>query len=413
MFYLPSIVNDIWVSTIDNCGRNLDWIDRLNSILPPTDNYPRNVQDLVENIRSGHTLDKYQILRLYEHPDISLLSHIANAIKQSMYGDHIFFNTNLHVNHTNICTLACKFCAFRRGPKSNDAYELSIEDILNRIFPYQHYIDEVHTVGGLHPNWGIDYYESLFKGMKQLFPHIHIKSLTAVEIKHIAMLSDISVKETLTRLSDAGLDSLPGGGAEILDDTIRDAICRGKESSDEYLDIHREAHNLNIPTNCTMLFGTIESPMHRIQHLIALRDLQHETGGFQCFVPYPFLPDKSRLPEAQLATTNEIIRMISLSRIVLTNIPHIKAYRMNLGIDISLLALVSGADDIDGTVSHEEIMHEAGSTANLNDDRNSLAKSITQIGAQPIQRNTIYTQFRRFQKDDDDNSGLRLPVAIN
>jgi len=249
--------------------------------------------------------------------------------------------------------------------------------------------------------------------MKQLFPHIHIKSLTAVEIKHIAMLSDISVKETLTRLSDAGLDSLPGGGAEILDDTIRDAICRGKESSDEYLDIHREAHNLNIPTNCTMLFGTIESPMHRIQHLIALRDLQHETGGFQCFVPYPFLPDKSRLPEAQLATTNEIIRMISLSRIVLTNIPHIKAYRMNLGIDISLLALVSGADDIDGTVSHEEIMHEAGSTANLNDDRNSLAKSITQIGAQPIQRNTIYTQFRRFQKDDDDNSGLRLPVAIN
>jgi aminodeoxyfutalosine synthase len=221
------------------------------------------------------------------------------------------------------------------------------------------------------------------------------------------------VNETLARLKKAGLDSLPGGGAEILDDQIRDVICRGKESSAEYLDIHRQAHLLGIPTNCTMLFGTIESPEQRIQHLIALRELQTETNGFQCFVPYPFLPDKTRLPEAQLATTNEIIRMIAISRIVLTNIPHIKAYRMNFGMDLALIALNSGADDIDGTVGHEEIMHEAGSDANLNDDRMSLAKSITDIGAEPVQRNTIYTQFRRFRTDDDDEYGMRLPVATN
>ena len=192
------------------------------------------------------------------------------------------------------------------------------------------------------------------------------------------------------------MGSLPGGGAEILDDEVREVICRGKESSAEYLEIHRTAHELGIPTNCTMLYGTIESIEHRVLHMMKLRDLQSETNGFQCFVPYPFLPDDSRLPEAQLATGSEILRVIAISRLMLNNIPHRKAYRMNLGDEVSELALQFGADDIDGTVQKESIMHLAGSNAPLDHDKAQLAKIVSNSGSIPIQRNTTYSSFVEF-----------------
>ena len=236
----------------------------------------------------------------------------------------------------------------------------------------------------------------MFRQTRKEFPHIHIKALTAVEIKHIAKLSEISIQETLTLLKESGLGSLPGGGAEILDDEVREVICRGKESSAEYLEIHRTAHELGIPTNCTMLYGTIESIEHRVLHMMKLRDLQSETNGFQCFVPYPFLPDDSRLPEAQLATGSEILRVIAISRLMLNNIPHIKAYRMNLGDEVSELALQFGADDIDGTVQKESIMHLAGSNAPLDHDKAQLAKIVSNSGSIPIQRNTTYSSFVEF-----------------
>ena len=211
-------------------------------------------------------------------------------------------------------------------------------------------------------------------------------------------------------MSDAGLDSLPGGGAEILVDSVRNRICRGKESSDEYLNIHKIAHNLDISTNCTMLFGTVETLEERSIHLDKLRMLQDETNGFQCFVPYPFLPDNSRLPEAQLASLNEILRVIAISRIMLDNIPHIKAYRMNLGSKVASLALLAGADDIDGTVSHEEIMQEAGSKARLDTDSDELSRLIESIDSIPIKRNTLYTEFSIYQRKLNDHS-RRLPIS--
>jgi len=258
----------------------------------------------------------------------------------------------------------------------------------------------VHTVGGLHPDWNIEYYEKLFSSVREAFPHISIKSLSAVEIKHLAQQSNLDVKTLLTRLRDSGLTSLPGGGAEILDDEVRSVICNGKESSQEYLDIHRQAHELGIPTNCTMLFGTVETPTQRIQHLIKLRSLQDDTHGFQCFVPYPFLKDNTRLPEAQLATGQEILKIISISRIMLTNIPHIKAYRMNIGDHLAELALQFGADDIDGIVQKESIMHSAGSTAQLDLDNNMLAKLIENSGSIPILRNTTYDRAQVFVKKE-------------
>ena len=346
---------------------------------------------------------------LHTNAPLPGLTALAMMIKKSRFGDSIFFNENLHVNTTNVCTLACRFCAFRKGPRHRDAYSLTPEEFVSRIEPFEGKIDEVHAVGGLHPDWNINHYSEIYRLTKERFPGLSIKSLTAVEVKHIASKSGLGVMETLTILRDSGLDSLPGGGAEILVDTIRDRICMGKEKSSEYLEIHGIAHELGIPTNCTMLFGTIETIQDRITHLNKLREQQDSSGGFQCFVPYPFLKDNTRLPEARLASGEEVIRIISLSRIMLDNIPHIKAYRMNIGDHLSTIAINSGADDIDGTVGHEEIMHVAGSTTNLNYDSYKLGNLIDSAGQNPVKRDSTYTRFEPLEIKPK-REGKLLPI---
>ena len=346
--------NNPWINhnfTIDD-----KWENNILGMSPPIVNDPI-LTNIVSNIYSGKRISNEDAVILHDMCDLPTLAIIANDLKNARHGSHVYYNRNLHVNTTNVCVLACRFCAFRRGPKSKDAYSLSKSDYIEKIQPYSEIITEVHSVGGLHNEWTIDHYEELFRTAKDKFPNISIKALTAVEIKHLSTMSNIPVTEVLIRLKDSGLDVLPGGGAEILDDDIRNIICKGKESSAEYISIHRTAHELGIPSNSTMLFGTIETTKDRINHLEKLRNLQDETRGFQCFVPYPFLADHTRLPEAELASANEILRVIAISRIMLDNIPHIKSYRMNLGDDIATLALLHGADDFDGTVGREEIMH--------------------------------------------------------
>ena len=356
------------------------------------------VKDAMDRARSiiseGGRIDVDLGLSLYKNAPLMQLGELAHSVKRRMHGEKIHFNLNLHVNTTNICVLACRFCAFRKGSKHEDAYHLSVEEYLDRVRPYSESIDEVHSVGGLHPEWTVEHYENLYRAMKKEFPHITIKSLTAVEIKHIAKRTGISIPQTLTRLMNAGLDAIPGGGAEILVDSVRDRICRGKESSLEYLSIHRSAHEVGIPTNCTMLFGTVETLEDRITHLDLLRRLQDDTSGFQCFVPYPFLPDKTRLPEAKIPSAEEILRTISISRLMLDNIPHLKAYRMNIGDDLASLAILNGADDLDGTVEKEEIMHSAGSSTPLNTGMDGLIRMIESTGQDAVQRNTTYTRFK-------------------
>ena len=357
-------------------------------------------------------VSREQGISLFENPSLSSVTSLADMVKKSRYGNNVFFNENLHVNTTNVCVLACRFCAFRTGPRPPEAYSLDIDEYLDRIRPLSDSIDEVHTVGGLHPKWDVNDYCKLFSATKEEFPDIHIKALTAVEIKHLSKLSSLSIEETLTRLSDAGLDSLPGGGAEILVDQVRDRICMGKESSQEYLDIHSVAHQIGMPTNCTMLFGTVESIEDRVTHLIRLRQQQDVSKGFQCFVPYPFLPDKTRLPEAQLATGSEIIRVISISRILLDNIPHIKAYRMNIGDKLSSLALTCGADDIDGTVGHEEIMHVAGSSTRLDTSTDQLAALVKSSGSIPVKRNSNYSSFERYSTSNPSYSRVLPQIGM-
>ncbi|MEC8681505.1 MAG: CofH family radical SAM protein [Candidatus Thermoplasmatota archaeon] len=376
-------------------GEHHDWAQRLESSLEQRQ-WSSALNPIASKLAANLPLTLEDGLVLYHHPDVNEVGALANVVRQSRFGSKAFFNSNVHINQTNICVLACRFCAFRRGPKAKDAYAMSVEDYLADLATYAHAVDEVHSVGGLHPEWGVEHYETLFQRVAAEHPHISIKALTAVEIKHLGQRSSISTKEVLRRLKDAGLTSLPGGGAEILDDDVRAVICNGKESSEEYLRIHREAHEVGLPSNCTMLFGTIETLEQRLQHMISLRELNEQTHGFQCFVPYPFLPDDTRLPEAQLASGSEVLRTIAVSRLMLNNIPHIKAYRMNIGDHLAELALQFGADDIDGTVQKESIMHLAGSTAPLDHDRAKLARLIHDAGCEPVQRNTIYTEFKAY-----------------
>lgn len=386
----------VWTSSRVIAGSNEDWQQRIVLLLDEMDGWSEALSPLVAKLRLGERFSRDDGMVLYTHPNLSEVGRLAHVVRTARFGDKAFFNSNVHVNQTNVCVLACKFCAFRRSKKAKDAYALDIAAYLEDLEQYSDYVDEVHSVGGLHPDWGVEHYEALFRATRSKFPHITIKALTAVEIKHLSQLSNLTYTETLTKLKDAGLGSLPGGGAEILDDDVRAIICNGKESSQEYLDIHRSAHGVGLSTNCTMLFGTIETLEQRLNHMISLRELADETHGFQCFVPYPYLPDHSRLPEAQLATGSEILRTIAVSRLMLDSIPHLKAYRMNIGDELAELALQFGADDIDGTVQKESIMHLAGSTTPLDHDRFQLARLIKDAGCVPIQRNTTYERFETY-----------------
>lgn len=396
-----------WVSTTAIADRDPEWRTNLKDTLR-NEQWPTSLQIVVDKIVNDEPLDHEDGLRLFSEPNLFDLGRLAHLHKVAMYGQKAYFNSNVHINQTNICVLACRFCAFRRGPKADDAYALTIENYLDELAKFSPYVNEVHSVGGLHPEWTVNHYSELFQTVRKEYPHVSIKALTAVEIKHLAEISQLSIQETLEQLKSAGLTSLPGGGAEILNDDVRAIICNGKESSQEYLDIHQTAHEIGLPSNCTMLFGTIETTAQRVEHILRLRDLGAKTNGFQCFVPYPFLPDSTRLPMAQLSTGQEILRVIAVSRILLDSIPHIKAYRMNIGDELAELALQFGADDIDGTVQQESIMHLAGSTTPLTYDLQQLSKLVRDAGSIPVKRNTTYTEFEEYVPPQPIK---RLPMA--
>ena len=396
-----------WVSTTAIADRDPEWRTNLKNALR-NEQWSTSLQIVVDKILNDESLDHEDGLRLFSEPNLFDLGRLAHLHKEAMYGQKAYFNSNVHINQTNICVLACRFCAFRRGPKADDAYALTIDTYLDELSKFSPYVNEVHSVGGLHPEWTVEHYSELFQTVRKEYPHVSIKALTAVEIKHLSEISQLSIQETLEQLKSAGLTSLPGGGAEILNDDVRAIICNGKESSQEYLDIHQTAHEIGLPSNCTMLFGTIETTAQRVEHILKLRDLGAKTNGFQCFVPYPFLPDSTRLPTAQLSTGQEIPRVIAVSRILLDSIPHIKAYRMNIGDELAELALQFGADDIDGTVQQESIMHLAGSTTPLTYDLQQLSKLVRDAGSIPVKRNTTYTEFEEYAPPQPIK---RLPMA--
>jgi aminodeoxyfutalosine synthase len=325
------------------------------------------------------------------------LATLANNFKEKLHGKNVYWVRNRQINYTNVCRLHCSFCAFSKIKKDSPAaYNMSLEEILAKAKEAINLgARELHIVGGLHPNNPFSYYTDMLKMLRKNFPEVNLKCFTAVEIYHFAKQESRSVESILAELKEVGLDTMPGGGAEILVPEIREQICGQKESGEEWLCVHRAAHKLGIPTNATMLFGHIESAEQRIAHLEMLRNLQSETGGFLAFLPLVFLPQNNVLGRQMKNKTSEedILRTIAISRLFLDNVPHIKAYWVQLGVETALKALHCGASDIDGTVMEERISRSAGAN-NINEmAAEYLQELIEKQSLTPVERDAYYQPF--------------------
>jgi aminodeoxyfutalosine synthase len=314
-----------------------------------------------------------------------------------MHGDRTYFNRNLHINPTNVCVASCRLCSFsRREAGEEGAFELSVEEAVDKLrvrVAAGEAVTEVHIVGGLHPSLPFEYFLSLLRGLKAVDSSISLKGFSAVEIVHFHRRYGMSIEDVLVALRAAGLDSLPGGGAEILSDRVRRIICPNKCGAEEWIEVHRTAHRLGMKSNCTMLFGTVESLTERVEHLLHLRSLQEETGGFLAFIPLPFHPENNALGDRPAPTAAEILRACAVARLLLPNVPHIKAYWVSLGLATAQTALWFGADDFDGTVSEEKIYHLAGSRAPQALTPAAIAQLVRAAGRTPIERDTLYGRF--------------------
>ncbi len=335
---------------------------------------------------------------LMEQPDIPVndLGQLANLVRERINGNIAFYNINTHLNATNVCVYRCVFCAFRSDLRNPKGYVMSDEQILAR---GQEAVDngctEMHIVGGLHHQRPFEWYLNIVRILHEAYPRLHLKAWTAVEINWFEFLTKSSTEEVLRRLREAGLGSLPGGGAEIFHPEVRDQICEHKADGSNWLHIHRTAHRMGIASNCTMLYGHIEKPLHRIDHLLRLRSLQDETGGFQTFVPLAFHPDNTGLSHLKKPSAVMDLRMVAISRLMLDNIPHIKAYWIMLGLGTAQTALSFGADDLDGTVRHELIYHDAGATTPELLSVERIRQLIEEAGREPVERDTLYRRVHR------------------
>ncbi len=359
-----------------------------------------NLSKIGEKIEKGIRLSRDDALILMESNDILTLGQLANKVREKKSGDYAYFNINRHINLTNICVSRCKFCAFSRDKGDSDAYTMTIDDVLNTARSARDIgITEFHIVSGLHPDLPFDYYLEVISSLKNMMPEVHIQAFTAVEIDYFAKIANLSIKEVLIRLKEAGLGSLPGGGAEILSSRVRDAVCSKKATSDEWLEVMKAAHMMDLKSNATMLYGHIETIRERIDHLLTLRSLQDETGGFQSFIPLPFHPRNTQLPNFKRPTALENLKMLTVSRLVLDNFPHIKAFWIMLGLKVAQLSLLFGVDDLDGTVVEEKITHAAGADTGQSISREELLDLIFAAGRIPVERDTLYNIIKVYDNE--------------
>jgi len=344
-----------------------------------------------EKVLAGQRLSPDDALTLYRTADILAVGWLANHVRERMHGNSTYFNVNRHINPTNVCVAACRLCAFGRKKDSPGAYTMALEEAWQTAASgYSEAVTEFHIVGGLHPDLPFEYFLDLVRGLKERFPQVHIKAFTMVEVAYLAKRAKLSTRQTLEQLKAAGVDSLPGGGAEIFADRIRHIICDHKIDGGQWLDTARMAHQLGLRSNATMLYGHIESDEDRVDHLLKLRALQDETGGFQTFIPLAFHPANTPLEHLPTTTGLNDIRQIAVSRLVLDNFAHIKAYWQMLSPKIAQIALRFGADDLDGTVIEEKIYHDAGATTPQGLRRQDLVRLIREAGREPIERDTLY-----------------------
>jgi len=351
------------------------------------------LNEIENKVKNGIRLTREEGLALFECNDLSWLGYLANLVRQRVSGEYVYFNVNCHVNLTNICTARCNFCAFGCDSDSAQSYIMSKENVIEvaKQATKDPDLRELHIVSGLHPDWTFAYYIDIIKTLKEQFPQIHLKAFTAVEIIYFAKISGKSIREVLAELQSAGLDSMPGGGAEILSDRVRQELCPNKATAAEWLEVARTAHQMGIRSNASMLYGHIETLEERVDHLLSLRDLQDETGGFQTFICFPFHPSHTLL-DGQISQTSvwDELKTMAISRLLLDNFKNIKAYWVMLTLPIAQLALGFGANDIDGTVTEEKIMHAAGAKSATSLSKEAIVDTIRQTGRIPVERDSMY-----------------------
>jgi len=372
------------------------------------------LRDLYDKVAAGERISEADALRLFESKDLNAVGAIADLACRKKAGNRASYIVNRYVNYSNYCILSCQFCSFARKKRDADGFQFTVEEIVQKAREALKLgITELHIVGGLHPSLPFSYYTDMLKALRalndvgraalprgqdeqQLVPtgRLHLKCFTAIEILHLAWLAKKSVEQTLSELKAAGLDSLTGGGAEIFRKEIRSAIAKGKESAEEYLDVHRTWHKMGGRSTCTMLFGHVESLADRVDHLRQLRALQDETHGFVGFVPLPYQPEDNDIPVEHPPTGFDALRTLAVSRVYLDNFDHITAYWVGLGLKLAQVALSYGADDLHGTIIEEHIFHMAGATSPQLQTEAEMIKAIREAGRTPVQRNTFYEPIR-------------------
>ncbi len=361
-----------------------------------------NLQPIADKVLAGERLNLDDGVTLYNSSDLLAIGYLANHVREKLHGKRTHFNVNRHINPTNVCVASCKLCAFGRKPDAPGAYTMALEEAFRTAGEnWTEAVTEFHIVGGLHPDLPFQYYVDLLRGLKERFPSVHLKAFTAVEIAYYAHMTRMTVREILERFMEAGLGSLPGGGAEIFAPAVRRVICDHKIGAHMWLKVHRTAHELGLCSTATMLYGHIESSEDRADHLVQLRNLQDQTKGFQTFIPLAFHPAHTEL--GKLVEWDETsgfmdLKNIAVSRLMLDNFPHIKAYWIMMSPRVAQIALRFGADDLDGTVAEEKIYHDAGAKTPQVMTRQQIVRLIKEAGFEPFERDTLYRSVVRTEK---------------
>ncbi len=373
-----------------------------NVAIDPADIADPALRGVAEKVAAGRRLDFDDGMALWNSRDIFTIGALANAVRESLHGRITYYNINRHINYSNICALSCKFCEFQRKRGEVGAYEYDLEEI----YRIAGQVDaagatEVHIVGGLHPWLPFAWYLEMLSGIKKRYPRLHLKCFTAIEIDHFCRISKLSIREVLEALREHGLGSMPGGGAEVFDDRVHDAVFKGKLRSDGWMRVHRTAHELGIKTNATILYGHVETRAQRVQHLIKLRELQDEAPGFQCIIPLSFIPDVSELGHLPGNTGLEDMKMLAISRLMLSNFPHVKAFWIMQSMKLSQVSLNFGVDDLDGTVVWYDITKREGGSGNKHQEQTveDIRRLVVEAGYIPIERDTLYRRVIRNGSD--------------
>jgi aminodeoxyfutalosine synthase len=350
-----------------------------------------DLADIYEKVIAGRRLSREDGLRLFESQDLLTIGFLANLVRQRLHGQHTYWVYNQHINYSNICINGCRFCAFSRGLGEEGGFSLTVDQIANKVRERLHEpITEIHVVGGCHPHLPLSYYLDLVRTIKEMRPQVTVKAFTAVEVAHLARSEGLAVSKILLALKEAGVAALPGGGAEVFSDRVRQLLCPEKLSSKGWLEVAKKAHQLGMRTNATLLYGHLETPAERIDHILALRKAQDETGGFITFIPLAFQSANTDIAELQPRTGFADLKTIAVSRLLLDNFSHIKAYWIMLGAKMAQIALYFGADDLDGTVMEERIGHMAGASSAEALTPDELQALIMAAGREPVQRDTFF-----------------------